>query len=233
MSKNNKDIILKKAWETLANDDEYDAYAVTVAAKLRKLSEEQRLYCENIINTALFKAALNKLTEHTTLTDSPPQQYISKPPPKTFNISSIISSQTNSFPKSFIRLSEFDQPTSNQTHPQNQIHPQQCDTPRTAYISSPKSYTSPQYKPPQFKNHDPSQSQNDGSSQSQSYSFPESQKYKYGSSQSQNVCPPQSQNYDSPQSQNYDLSQSQNYDPSQIQHYDNAKQLINSFNPQE
>lgn len=42
--------------------DEYDAYGITVAAKLRRMNESQRLYCEKIINEALFKAALEQLT---------------------------------------------------------------------------------------------------------------------------------------------------------------------------
>ncbi|KAG5865487.1 hypothetical protein JTB14_033918 [Gonioctena quinquepunctata] len=102
----NKEKLLKKAYEALSNDDEY--VAVTVAAKLRKLSEEQLLYCENIINKVLFKAALNKLSENTTLVTSP--SYEKKAPRQsssTFNINSIINREETPSTQncSFITLS--------------------------------------------------------------------------------------------------------------------------------
>ena len=43
-------------------NDEYDAYAFTIASKLRKMEERQRLYAERVINDALFKGALDQLS---------------------------------------------------------------------------------------------------------------------------------------------------------------------------
>ncbi|KAF5299128.1 hypothetical protein FQR65_LT09486 [Abscondita terminalis] len=63
--------ILEKAYQALSKEeDEYDFFGVTVAAKLRKMDPLQRIYCENIINTALFKGSLNQLLHDSTLTSS-------------------------------------------------------------------------------------------------------------------------------------------------------------------
>lgn len=41
--------------------DEYTAFGITVAAKLKKMDTYQRLYAENIINQTLFKGLMNQL----------------------------------------------------------------------------------------------------------------------------------------------------------------------------
>lgn len=43
-------------------DDEHDTFGKTIAAKLRKMDETQRLYAENIINQALYKGLTFQLT---------------------------------------------------------------------------------------------------------------------------------------------------------------------------
>lgn len=43
-------------------NDEYDAYGIIVASRLRRMEERQRLFCEKIINDAVFKGTLNQLT---------------------------------------------------------------------------------------------------------------------------------------------------------------------------
>lgn len=45
--------------------DEHDAFGITVAAKLRKMEENQRLFAENIINQTLYKGMLFQLTPQT------------------------------------------------------------------------------------------------------------------------------------------------------------------------
>ncbi|XP_075234034.1 uncharacterized protein LOC142331595 isoform X3 [Lycorma delicatula] len=51
------------------NKDEYTAFGITVAAKLRKMDENQRVYAENAVNLALFKGQLKKLSETSTITN--------------------------------------------------------------------------------------------------------------------------------------------------------------------
>lgn len=43
--------------------DEFTAFGITVAAKLRQMDQLQRLYAENIINQTLFKGMLNQLSD--------------------------------------------------------------------------------------------------------------------------------------------------------------------------
>lgn len=46
-------------------DDEFTIVGKNVAAKLRKLSRETKIYTEKLINDILFQAELGKITEHT------------------------------------------------------------------------------------------------------------------------------------------------------------------------
>ncbi|XP_073483708.1 uncharacterized protein [Aquarana catesbeiana] len=48
-------------------EDEFDAFGVTVAAKLRKMDEKQRLLSEVLITDILFKGMMKKLTEETSI----------------------------------------------------------------------------------------------------------------------------------------------------------------------
>lgn len=48
-------------------EDEFDAFGVTVAAKLRKMDEKQRLLSEVLITDILFKGMMTKLTEETSI----------------------------------------------------------------------------------------------------------------------------------------------------------------------
>lgn len=61
-------------------DDEYTAIGITVEAKLRKMSYDQKLFAENIINQALYKGLLFQLTELSEIrtTDFPPGYYLPK-----------------------------------------------------------------------------------------------------------------------------------------------------------
>ncbi|XP_075229669.1 uncharacterized protein LOC142329169 isoform X26 [Lycorma delicatula] len=52
------------------DEDEYTAFGITVAAKLRKMDENQKVYAENVINQVLFKGQLKKLCETSTVTDT-------------------------------------------------------------------------------------------------------------------------------------------------------------------
>ncbi|KAM9316717.1 uncharacterized protein PAF06_007784 [Gastrophryne carolinensis] len=48
-------------------EDEFDAFGVTVAAKLRKMDEKQRLISEVLITDILFKGMMKKLNEETSI----------------------------------------------------------------------------------------------------------------------------------------------------------------------
>ncbi|XP_068087936.1 uncharacterized protein [Hyperolius riggenbachi] len=48
-------------------EDEFDAFGVTVAAKLRKMDENQRLLSEVLITDILFKGMMKKLTDETSI----------------------------------------------------------------------------------------------------------------------------------------------------------------------
>ena len=75
--------------------DEYDAYGVTVASKLRRMEVSQRIYCENLINKAMYLSTLNKLTE--TLDIVAPSSGIPTFPPPFSQPVSTISQMPNSF----------------------------------------------------------------------------------------------------------------------------------------
>lgn len=67
-------------------EDDCDVFAKNVAAKLRKLSKEQRLFAEKVINETLFEAELGTLTRYATITTgslvrSSPMLTHSSPPP--------------------------------------------------------------------------------------------------------------------------------------------------------
>lgn len=66
INKSSENEITVAQYET-QKEDEYDAYGITVAAKLRKMTEHQRLFSENLINQILFKGMFNKLSENTVL----------------------------------------------------------------------------------------------------------------------------------------------------------------------
>lgn len=42
--------------------DEYDAFGITIAAKLRRMDENQRLMAENIVNQIMYKGLRFQLT---------------------------------------------------------------------------------------------------------------------------------------------------------------------------
>ncbi|XP_041422071.1 uncharacterized protein LOC121401418 [Xenopus laevis] len=52
--------------------DEHDAFAFTVASKLRRMEEEQRLFAENMITQVLQKGLMKKLSDYTTINDHNP-----------------------------------------------------------------------------------------------------------------------------------------------------------------
>lgn len=63
------DQILNIVSSKLSNpDDEFSLIGKTIAAKLRRLPKETRIYTEKIINDILFHAELGKITEHTKIT---------------------------------------------------------------------------------------------------------------------------------------------------------------------
>ncbi|XP_069835392.1 uncharacterized protein [Dendropsophus ebraccatus] len=59
------------------NNDEYDAFGITVASKLRKMEEKQRLVAEVLIMDVLYKGMLNQLSEESYIADYPIQYYSS------------------------------------------------------------------------------------------------------------------------------------------------------------
>lgn len=65
-------------------NDEYTAIGIMVEAKLRKMSYDQKLFAENIINQALYKGLLFQLTELSEIrtTDFPPGYYLPKTKPR-------------------------------------------------------------------------------------------------------------------------------------------------------
>jgi len=65
----NKKNTVEKAYELLAKpDDEYDVMGQSVAIKLRKMNEKQALYCEKVINEALYKGMMEQLNEQSCVT---------------------------------------------------------------------------------------------------------------------------------------------------------------------
>jgi hypothetical protein len=68
-----KDEIVKKS-ETilLTPEDEYDALGKTIAAKMRKMNEYQRIFADKLINDVLFKGLLEQLTPSTQILNSSP-----------------------------------------------------------------------------------------------------------------------------------------------------------------
>ncbi|KAM4032669.1 uncharacterized protein ACNLHF_019857 isoform 2-T2 [Anomaloglossus baeobatrachus] len=59
------------------NNDEYDAFGVTVASKLRRMEEKQRLVAEVLIMDVLYKGMLNQLSEESYIADYPIHYYSS------------------------------------------------------------------------------------------------------------------------------------------------------------
>nr|CAD7444186.1 unnamed protein product [Timema bartmani] len=57
-----KELLLAKAEKAL-DRDEFDSYFESVAAKMRRMNEEQRLFAEKIINESVFLGMFNRLTE--------------------------------------------------------------------------------------------------------------------------------------------------------------------------
>lgn len=219
-----KEVILKRAYAALANEDEYDAYAVTVAGKLRKLSEEQRLYCENIINTALFKAALNQLSEHSTLSQTQPQNpYIPKQQFSTFNVNSVLHSQASSYPKSFIALTPLPSPQ-NYDGPQTQNQDTNCDVPQT--LNRPTSRHSDYGNPSRLQLCDSFQSQKKYSNQPQNINYSKFQNFTSAQNQSDGSLQSRTEN---PQSNNYYSSHQQNNHSPQSQRDDGIQSPNNNF----
>ncbi|XP_075059405.1 uncharacterized protein LOC142144440 isoform X1 [Mixophyes fleayi] len=61
-------------------EDEFDAFGVTVAAKLRKMDDKQRLLSEVLITDVLFKGMMKKLTEDTSISLFQIPHYACQPP---------------------------------------------------------------------------------------------------------------------------------------------------------
>ncbi|KAM3912760.1 uncharacterized protein RB166_018200 isoform 2-T3 [Leptodactylus fuscus] len=59
------------------NNDEYDAFGITVASKLRRMDEKQRLVAEVLIMDVLYKGMLNQLSEESYIADYPIHYYSS------------------------------------------------------------------------------------------------------------------------------------------------------------
>ncbi|XP_046685357.1 uncharacterized protein LOC124371088 [Homalodisca vitripennis] len=59
--------VLKKP-RTETQLDEYNAFAVTVASKLKRMTEDQRLLAEMLVNKVLFYGVKGKLTEESDIT---------------------------------------------------------------------------------------------------------------------------------------------------------------------
>ncbi|XP_073419487.1 uncharacterized protein [Dendrobates tinctorius] len=59
------------------NNDEYDAFGVTVASKLRRMEEKQRLVAEVLVMDVLYKGMLNQLSEESYIADYPIHYYSS------------------------------------------------------------------------------------------------------------------------------------------------------------
>nr|CAD7442149.1 unnamed protein product [Timema bartmani] len=57
-----KELILAKAEKAL-DRDKFDYYFESVAAKMRRMNEEQRLFAEKMINESVFLGMFNRLTE--------------------------------------------------------------------------------------------------------------------------------------------------------------------------
>jgi hypothetical protein len=68
-----KDKIVKKA---KTPEDEYDALGKTVAAKMRKMNEYQRIFADKLINDVLFKGLLEQLTQSTQILNNAPQPWL-------------------------------------------------------------------------------------------------------------------------------------------------------------
>lgn len=70
--------LLSQAAAILAkNNDEYDAFGITVASKLRRMEEKQRLVAEVLIMDVLYKGMLNQLSEESYIADYPIHYYSS------------------------------------------------------------------------------------------------------------------------------------------------------------
>lgn len=77
--------MLQKACDVICKEnDDHDVFSAMVASKLRNMEATQRIFCENIISTALFKGATNKLSENSNITDQSSQIRTN------FNINSIL-----------------------------------------------------------------------------------------------------------------------------------------------
>ncbi|XP_063775193.1 lysophospholipase-like protein 1 isoform X1 [Pseudophryne corroboree] len=61
------------------NDDEYDAFGITVASKLRRMEEKQRLIAEVLITDILYKGMLNQINEETYVAEYSDQYYPPNP----------------------------------------------------------------------------------------------------------------------------------------------------------
>ncbi|XP_073540599.1 uncharacterized protein [Phyllobates terribilis] len=59
------------------NNDEYDAFGITVASKLRRMEEKQRLVAEVLVMDVLYKGMLNQLSEESYIADYPIHYYSS------------------------------------------------------------------------------------------------------------------------------------------------------------
>lgn len=63
----------KQAFENISSEqDELDAYVLTVEAKLRKMNSQQRTFAENMINQILYKGLMNELRADTQTVETPP-----------------------------------------------------------------------------------------------------------------------------------------------------------------
>lgn len=75
-TKLNQGAIYKQVLETLSKtEDEFDHNALAVACKLRKMDRQQQIFCENLINTAVFKGQLGVLNENTIIVQQAPNSY--------------------------------------------------------------------------------------------------------------------------------------------------------------
>lgn len=97
--------IYTKVLETInKSEDDIDHFALGVAGKLRKMEPYQKILCENLINTAVFKGQMGQLNEKMSFSESVehPFYYSSVPPPpplppSPYHASTVPSASTSTF----------------------------------------------------------------------------------------------------------------------------------------
>ncbi|XP_069625603.1 uncharacterized protein [Ranitomeya imitator] len=80
-------------------EDEFDAFGVTVAAKLRKMDDKQRLLSEVLITDILFKGMMKKLTEESSISLFQMPHYACQPPSCSNSIDYSIQHQAMTSPR--------------------------------------------------------------------------------------------------------------------------------------